>query len=208
MREALANAGASLCGATAMSQADRERWDPRYREGGYSCTPAAFVVAYAPAPAPGARALDVACGAGRNSLYLAEMGYHVDAVDVSPVALTLLKEAAEGRGLADRVTCIEADLDVWRPLSDTYDLVVQTGFYDAALLAPVRDAVRAGGYVIVESFNLAIRTQRVNFSLAHAMQRGTLAAAFARWDVLAYSDSVPPSGSRSHIVARRPTSAW
>ena len=54
---------------------------------------------------PGARALDLACGGGRNTLYLAELRYAVDAWDISDVGLDLLRSelacrAAAGKALA------------------------------------------------------------------------------------------------------------
>ncbi len=203
MQEALARAGASCRGGASMSRADRDRWDARYRTGGHSRTPSRFVVAHAP-PSQGARAIDVACGAGRNTLHLAQLGYHIDAVDVSPEALTLLGGEAERLGLADRITLIEADLDAWRPAANSYALAVQIGFYDPRLLLPLQSAVVPGGLVIIETLNLVMRTRRIDFALSHAMERGTLAAAFARWDILRYSDSAGAFAERSHIVARRP----
>ena len=187
-----------------MSRADRDRWDARYRAGGYKRTPSRFVVEHAPPPRQGARAVDIACGAGRNALHLAGLGYQVDAVDVSPEALATLRREAERVGVADRLTIIEADLDVWRPAPDRYDLAVQIGFYDPWLLPSLGPAILRGGLVIIETMNLVMRTRRIDFALSHATPRGTLAAAFARWDILCYSDSAGGFGERSHIVACRP----
>ena len=67
-----------------MSEADRKRWNERYKAGAYgqrthpSALLATMVEQWLPVRG-GARALDLACGAGRNALYLAEQGYQVDA---------------------------------------------------------------------------------------------------------------------------------
>src|SRR3970282_2133468 len=63
-----------------MSQAERLRWDERYRTGAYTDRkhPTALLAEWVSQLAQG-RALDVACGAGRNSLYLAANGWGVDA---------------------------------------------------------------------------------------------------------------------------------
>ena len=81
-----------------MSGADRERWDERYRLGAYVERehPSAWLVSCL-SRAPSGRALDVACGAGRNALYLAERGYAVTGIDVSPVALARAAESAAAR---------------------------------------------------------------------------------------------------------------
>ncbi len=92
-----------------MSEADRDKWDTRYRQGSYQARthPTELLAEWLP-QLPRGRALDVACGAGRNALYLAEAGYEVEAIDISRVALERLRETARARGLD--VTCIETDL--------------------------------------------------------------------------------------------------
>ena len=50
----------------------------------------------------GRRALDIACGDGRNAAYLARLGFEVDAVDVSDVAIDALQAAATDRRLSVR----------------------------------------------------------------------------------------------------------
>ena len=71
-----------------MSTADRNKWDQRYREGAYASRdyPSEFLKQQLLHLKPG-KALDLACGAGRNSIFLAQNGFFVDAVDVSSVGL-------------------------------------------------------------------------------------------------------------------------
>lgn len=81
-----------------MSAADRAKWDARYAAGAYQARlhPSAFLAeCESLLPAPG-RALDLACGTGRNAIFLAERGWSVDAVDISPVALRRAAGHAEG----------------------------------------------------------------------------------------------------------------
>src|SRR5262245_50965550 len=93
-----------------MSAAERDRWDARYRDGAYeSRTHAtALLAAWLPRLPRGA-ALDVACGAGRNALYLAAQGFAVTALDISAVALERGRREAGARGLTVEWRC--ADLD-------------------------------------------------------------------------------------------------
>ncbi|MFD7412588.1 class I SAM-dependent methyltransferase [Kitasatospora purpeofusca] len=51
---------------------------------------------------PGARVLDLGCGAGRNAVHLASLGFEVDAVDLSATALDWARERAEAAGVAPR----------------------------------------------------------------------------------------------------------
>lgn len=101
----------------------REDWDRRYAETGllWSATPNRFLVAEV-AELPRGRALDLACGEGRNALWLAELGWRVTAVDFSEVAIAKARERAEREGA--RVDFVCADLLEYEPEREAYDLVL------------------------------------------------------------------------------------
>ncbi|MFB8081762.1 class I SAM-dependent methyltransferase [Streptomyces sp. NPDC056013] len=78
-------------------------------------------------PAGGGRALDLGCGPGRNSLYLASLGYEVDAVDLSATAIRWAEErAAEAGATGIRFLCGDA---FTAPLEGPYDLVYDSGCF-------------------------------------------------------------------------------
>lgn len=81
----------------ALSEADRERWNGRYAAGEYGERrwPSDFLKESLDR-LPRGRALDLACGLGRNARFLAENGWQVDAVDVSDVALRKAETLARG----------------------------------------------------------------------------------------------------------------
>ena len=135
-----------------MSGADRVKWDERYRAGAYAERehPSALLAEWE-ARLPRGRALDVACGAGRNSLFLAATGRRVDAVDISAVALDRAREAAKTRGL--QVRWIEADLDDDPDRSlprELYDLIVLIRYVNANLLKPLLERLAANGVLLIE----------------------------------------------------------
>ena len=78
----------------------REDWDRRYsgRELIWTAEPNRFLVAETSDLPPG-RALDVACGEGRNAIWLAERGWRVTGVDFSEVALAKAARLAASRGV-------------------------------------------------------------------------------------------------------------
>ncbi len=78
-----------------------EAWDHRYSgdEQVWSGNPNIALVAEVAGLTPGA-ALDVGCGEGADSVWLAELGWQVTALDVSGVALDRARRAAEARGVA------------------------------------------------------------------------------------------------------------
>jgi SAM-dependent methyltransferase len=84
------------------SDPSRERWNRRWagEERVHASTaPSRFVVAEVADLPPGA-ALDLACGAGRNAVWLAEQGWRVTAVDFSGVALRMARSLEAERRTA------------------------------------------------------------------------------------------------------------
>lgn len=135
-----------------MSQAERDKWDERYRAGAYGdrTQPTALLSAWIDR-LPRGRALDVACGAGRNALFLAARGYAVDAVDISAVALERGRSDAERLGLPIRWLCADLDdgpEDALPP--GPYDLVVWVRFVNYSLLARIARRLAPGGHVLCE----------------------------------------------------------
>jgi 2-polyprenyl-3-methyl-5-hydroxy-6-metoxy-1,4-benzoquinol methylase len=90
-------------------ETDRTKWNVRHGERMGHHPPDAYMVRFVQqlsAPV----ALDVACGRGRNSFFLAENGFQVTAIDISDTGLSILSQEAKSRNLA--IKTIEADLDL------------------------------------------------------------------------------------------------
>lgn len=135
-----------------MSQAERDKWNARYRDGAYEgrTHPTALLEAWAPR-FPRGRALDVACGAGRNSLYLAALGYRVDALDISEVALDRARRSAGGRALDVHWQVADFDEDPAPVLPhDGYDLIVWVRYIHRRLMPHLLERLKPGGYLVCE----------------------------------------------------------
>lgn len=133
-----------------MSDEDRIRWNRRYREGAYRERryPNPYLEAHLEA-VPRGRALDLACGSGRNSIYLAEQGFDVTGIDVSDVALTQAEQFAADAGV--QVHWRQQNLLNHPELGgQTYELVVMFRFVAEALLLQLPALVAPGGYLMVE----------------------------------------------------------
>jgi SAM-dependent methyltransferase len=102
---------------------DRQQWDERYmtHELIWRAEPNRFLVEEVARMQPG-RALDLACGEGRNALWLADQGWQVTGVDFSPVGLTKARHLGVVRRVD--VTWLEADVLEWNPPEAAYDLVI------------------------------------------------------------------------------------
>jgi 2-polyprenyl-3-methyl-5-hydroxy-6-metoxy-1,4-benzoquinol methylase len=82
---------------------ETNRWEERYHvrerpEEDFATAPTPLVVETASRVTPG-RALDLACGTGRNAIWLAQNGWKVTAVDSSPTAIEILIQRATESGI-------------------------------------------------------------------------------------------------------------
>ena len=132
---------------------DREHWDERYgiEELIWKAEPNRFLVEELDALAPG-RALDVACGEGRNAVWLASKGWRVTGVDFSRAGLAKAQRLATDRGV--EVTWVEADVVDWQPPMASFDLVVVMYLHLLAehrrrALAHAAAALAPGGVLLV-----------------------------------------------------------
>ena len=101
----------------------RDAWNRRYAgsELLWTAEPNRVLVAEISGLPPG-RALDLACGEGRNAVWLAERGWEVTGVDFADVGLDKARGLAAARGVDP--TWVEADLLDYDPPPEAFDLVV------------------------------------------------------------------------------------
>lgn len=148
---------------TTTSEASRERWNHRWagERAHASTAPSRFLAAEVADLRPGT-ALDLACGAGRNAVWLAEHGWRVTAVDFSGVALGMARSLAAQRRV--EIDWIEADVVAWAPPARAYDLVCVLYLQLPALergtaLARAAAALRAGGTLLIVGHDLLNLTE-------------------------------------------------
>lgn len=135
-----------------MSAAERERWDERYRDGAYEGRkhPTALLAEWLP-QVPRGRALDVACGAGRNALFVADRGFRVDALDISAVALERARRSADERALAVNWLCADLDGDIEAALPESrYELIVWVRYIHPTLMPHLVARLAPAGVLVCE----------------------------------------------------------
>jgi SAM-dependent methyltransferase len=185
----------------------RRRWNERYREKGteaYGRDPSEWLVLHGDLleAQPKGRALDVACGYGRNSLFLAMLGLEVDAVDISDVAIDWLSREVADRQL--RVRAVRADLTTYGFPESAYDVVVNVNYLERPIFRQLARSLRPGGLLIFETF---VRTAASGSGRPtnprFTLEPGELRDAFPELDVVAYRE-VRRQREIAGLVARRP----
>jgi len=151
-------------------------------------------------------ALDLACGAGRNALYLAEEGWHVTAVDGSAEAIAVLRGRADDRAL--KVDARTADLtrNEFAIEPDSWDLITICYYLQRDLFEPAKRGVVPGGTLQAIAHTIE-GNEEPN---ASRLALGEMATYFQGWEITHQYEGKPadPAHRRSvaEIVARKPTS--
>lgn len=123
---------------------DKYRWNEKHKNAPARGKASDVLQRYAGCARKG-KALDIACGTGRNTLFLAESGFCVDAVDYSDYALAQI-------GPHDNVRTIEADLDLYEITPQGYDLIVNCNYLDRRFFPQIKRGLKKGAVVVFETF--------------------------------------------------------
>jgi 2-polyprenyl-3-methyl-5-hydroxy-6-metoxy-1,4-benzoquinol methylase len=130
--------------AVSMAQEDKKRWDEKHAQDTMPHEPIELVKEYAKL-AKGTKALDIACGNGRHSKYLSKLGFEVDALDISSVAIKQLQNIPN-------INAIEVDFDTYKLKKNRYDLIVCTYFLERKLFPQMITALKQDGIILMETF--------------------------------------------------------
>jgi SAM-dependent methyltransferase len=171
-------------------------WDRHYADSAnLDFTPDPLLVNSAELLPPG-RALDLACGPGRNALFLADLGWQVTAVDRSPVVIAILRQRANGRPIDIR--CADLETGEFAIPPATFDLVASILYLERSLLPAIREGIRPGGV-----FAGAMLLQQPGHESPFRTLPGEVRAWFADWKILYYSEGPRGHGALARILARR-----
>ncbi len=167
--------------------------------------PNPFLVELLPLLPAAGRAIDLACGSGRDAVFLAGRGWDVEAWDFDTLALGRAQALAKRSGVTLRT--LACDLEAAdSPLPDAaWDLIVCFRFLYRPLLPRLERALAPGGHLIYETYRAGQerfgKPQRRRFLL----EPGELRAAFPGLEVVRYDEPSPAGGPwTSRLLARRP----
>ena len=170
-----------------MAEQDRIKWNRKYQEH------PTLLETRPPSPllekffsyAPGHQAIDLACGSGRHTLFLAQNGFHVDAVDISSVALKRLKQRTKDFN----VTLYEVDLENFTPQKDKYDLAIMTNYLDRELIDRTTKILKPNALFILETYMEHPENEKKDSNPDFLLQEKELLKLFSNdFTILAYEE--------------------
>jgi SAM-dependent methyltransferase len=151
------------------------------------------------------RALDLACGAGRDAVFIALGGFEVEGWDHAPEALERAGELARRNGVRLRTALHDLERPDLPTPAQPFDLIVCFRFLYRPLFPWIERALAPGGWLVYETFRVGQerfhRPRRAHFMLAH----GELARALPRLETVRYEEREPPEGPiTARLLARKP----
>jgi tellurite methyltransferase len=184
-------------------------WNERYRTGDRSqedleSSPNPLLAETVEKLLPG-KALDLACGTGRNSVWLAERGWRVTAVDGAAAAIELVHKRAALSGVTVETLVADLERHDFHIAPDSWNLILMCFYLQTSLFEPAKRGVKPGGIVLA----IVHITEPGEEPTAHRLRPGELKTYFEDFEILHYREGAPndPAHKRlsAEIVARRPT---
>ncbi len=153
---------------------------------------------------PPGEALDLACGAGRNALWLARNGWTVIAVDGATAAIAILRDRAHLEALPIDAHVADLKSGEFQIPAERFDLVTICYYLQRDLFAFAKHGVKPGGILLA----IVHTTEATEMPTESRLRPGELQHYFGGWEILHNYEGKPvdPAHQRSvaEIVARRP----
>ena len=182
---------------------DIRGWDERYRTEGFEAAPNPLLIETAERLRPG-KALDLACGTGRNALWLAEHGWSVTAFDGSPAAIEILRQRASDKGLHLDARVADLESGQYRIEPSTWDLIAICYYLQRDLFEPAKQGVGPRGVILA----IGHITEPGEEPMHKRLKPGELESYFQGWEILHRYEGKPNDTAHqrpvAEIVARRP----
>jgi tellurite methyltransferase len=138
---------------------------------------------------PRGRALDVAMGTGRNAVYLAGLGFQVEGVDISPLAVESALQLAGRNQVAVQAQVADLTRDYSIPPA-AYDVIICFNYLQRSLIPSLKAGLKNGGMIVYETFIV----DQVRFGKPHnpdfLLRHNELLEMFRDFRVLRYREGI------------------
>jgi len=187
----------------------RHEWNERYRSGSHATQePDPFLVACRPwfdlPPSEPRTALDLACGAGRNALWLARQGFETTAVDFSSDALQLVSDRAAESSISIETREVDLEAEGADLGAEQYDLITVIQFLYRPLFDAIERALKPGGLLVFKTYTVdQLLFEDGPRNPLYLLDHNELLERFARFRVLRYEERQDGAGTAA-LLAQKP----
>ncbi len=185
-----------------MSLKDKEKWNQKYQADEYISGkgPCEWLAENASLLTGKGKALDIACGEGRNAVYAASLGYDVLGIDISEAGVQKTQALAKEKNCS--IDTLVTDLDDFEFSENTFDLVMCFNFLDRRLFSGIRKTLKPGGLVFYETFNRD-HLKHTSFKREWVLEYNELLEQFKNFRVLRYREVNRDEKGFASLVARK-----
>ncbi|MCE3039564.1 class I SAM-dependent methyltransferase [Helicobacter anatolicus] len=175
---------------------DKIKWNARYKSDKMPKNPSDILVKFQHLLSGGV-ALDIACGNGRNTNFLADRGFVCDGVDISDEALKSIVNPNIN------TYCLDLDIyDLKENIKQLYDVVINFYFLDRKTLRVIPDLLKDGGFVFIETF-INDEDYKGNIEAKKILEQGELQEIFQGFDIILNEEKwmIRDRGEKAKIVS-------
>ena len=150
---------------------------------------------------PRGKALDVAMGNGRNMVYLAQMGFETEGIDISEerVASALALVEKKGVEINARIANLEDD---YRIEENGYDVIICINYLHHSLITQIKAGLKPGGMVVYETYIIDQKQWDKHKNPKHLLQHNELLDMFRNFRCLRYREGIlKPGHALASIIA-------
>jgi tellurite methyltransferase len=151
--------------------------------------------------------LDLACGSGRNGIYLAALGLPVVLCDISEEALSQARNLAREQNVTPRFLVLDLEKEGSSPLEENAcGGMIVFRYLHRPLIPAIKEAIRSQGVLIYETFTVDQARYGKPTNPDYLLKTGELRQWFADWEILHYTEGTQhdPERAVAQLVCRKP----
>ncbi len=149
----------------------------------------------------GGQALDIASGAGQNSIFLSSSGYNVTAVDKSSAAKSLTDQSATENGV--QVNTVEKDILSYDIADESFDLIADFYFLERKIIHNIKKGLKKNGLLFFETYT--IDQQKINgpHNPDFLLEPNELISFFTDFFIIFYHERTDGKKSIASLIAQK-----
>jgi 2-polyprenyl-3-methyl-5-hydroxy-6-metoxy-1,4-benzoquinol methylase len=152
---------------------------------------------------PRGRALDLAMGNGRNTVYLAQMGFTVEGIDISAERIGNALTLADKMGVEIDARVVDLE-DGYRIEENKYDVIICINYLHRPLIAQIKAGLKRGGVAVYETYLIDQRQWGKPSNQQHLLQHNELLDMFCDLRCLRYREGIiKPKYAIAGIIAEK-----